>query len=274
MAGLGYNLKRWRDAAEIDWFSQFIKAWIPFNAWMTDTFGDLSDRDLLDKVKANANVVKNKTVPMMSRNLQMAQDAERGWHDDSTDAQEFRLQIGELHRRLQECIVEGRKGRVGFETVDIGANAKKDEQKNKWTRDFRCRRDHPTKGEVHLEISASKTVAAFVLTLPAHDRKALEADVVFRGLKEQHRALLIALFEVVAPRKVMNVLAAHNEPKVLTYGTVKFIEDAEKNFSALIDVLYGLRNALFHGAITPNETHNQIYKPAYLLVMRLVKCTL
>ena len=34
------------------------------------------------------------------------------------------------------------------------------------------------------------------------------------------------------------------------------------------------RNALFHGSITPNETHNQIYKPAYLLVMRLVKCTI
>ena len=72
----------------------------------------------------------------------------------------------------------------------------------------------------------------------------------------------------------MNVLAEHGAQKKLTYGDVHFIDDAEKNFSALIDVLYGLRNALFHGSITPNQTHNQIYKPAYLIAMRLVKCTL
>jgi len=274
MPGLGDNLKRWRDAAEVDWFSQFIKAWIPFNAWMTDTFGDLSDRELLDKVKADANVVRNKTLPMLSRNLRVARDAAGGWQDDGTDAQEFRLNIGDLNRRLQECIVEGRKGRVCFETVDIGANTKKDEQQTKWKRHFRCRRDHPIKGEVYIEISASKTVAAFALTLPSHDRRALEDDPTFRALKDEQRAVLLSLFEAVAPRFVMNVLAEHGAPKFLTYGDVNFIDDASKNFSALIDILYGLRNALFHGSITPNETHNQIYKPAYLLVMRLVKCTI
>lgn len=274
MPGLGDNLKRWRDVAEVDWFSQFIKAWIPFNAWMTDTFGDLTDRELLDNVKGERNVVKNKTLPMLSKNLRLARDTEGGWQDDSADAKEFRLHISELHRRLQECIVEGRKGRVCFETVDIGANVKKDEQKIKWTRTFRCRRDHPNKGEVHLEISASKTIAAYALTLPSHNRRTLEDDATFRALRAEQRALLLALFDDVAPRIVMNVLAEHGAQRKLTYGEVHFIDDAEKNFSALIDLLYGLRNALFHGSITPNDTHNQIYKPAYLIAMRLVKCTL
>jgi len=57
MPNLKDNLKQWRDSARIDWFSQFIRAWIPFNAWMTDTYGDLSDRELLDKVKASGNVI-------------------------------------------------------------------------------------------------------------------------------------------------------------------------------------------------------------------------
>lgn len=274
MPSLGDNLKRWRDVAEVDWFSQFIKAWIPFNAWLTDTYGDLSDRELLDRVKAGGNVVKNKTLPMMARNLRLSRDSEGGWQDNSSEAQEFRLNIGELHRCLQECIVEGRKGRVSFETVDIGANSKKDDSQTKWNRTFRCRRDYPNKGEVLLEISASKTVAPFSLILPSHSRRALEDDVTFSILKSEQRALLLALFEAVAPRIVINVLADRAARSVLTYGDVHFIGDAEKNFSALIDVLYGLRNALFHGAITPNETHNQIYKPAYLIAMRLVKCTL
>jgi hypothetical protein len=274
MPGLGDNLRRWRDVAEVDWFSQFIKAWIPFNAWMTDTFGDLTDRELLDKVKGTGNVVKNKTLPMISKNLRAKPGVETNWQDDSADAKEFRLRIGELHRRLQECIIEGRRGRVCFETVDIGPNAKKDEQNTKWGRNFRCRRDHPNKGEVHLEISASKTVAAYALTLPSHDRRALEDNRTFRALRDEQRALLLAMFEIVSPRLIMNVLAEHGAQRKLTYGDVHFIDDAEKNFSALIDVLYGLRNALFHGSITPNEIHNQIYKPAYLISIGLVKCTL
>ena len=274
MPGLGDNLKRWREAAEVDWFGQFIKAWIPFNAWMTETFGDLTDRDLLDKVKADPNVVKNKTLPMLSKNLRLARDTEGGWQDDSADAQDFRLQFGALHRCLQQNIVTGRRGRVWFEAVDVGHNPKKDESTNKWTRDFRCRRDHPNKGEVHVEIAASRTLPAFALTLASHNRRELEDDAGFRALKDQQRALLLALFEAVAPRFVMNVLADHGAAKSLAYGDVHFIDDPEKNFSALIDVLYGLRNALFHGSITPTETHNLIYKPAYLLVMGLVKCTI
>jgi len=241
---------------------------------MTDTFGDLTDRDLIDKVKDARNTVKNKTLPMISKNLRLTPGAGENWQDDSPDAQEFRLQISELHRRLQQCIVEGRRGRVCFETVDIGANLKKDEQQIKRSRTFRCRRDHPNKGEVHLEISASAAVAAYALTLPTHDRRILEDDATFRALRDEQRAVLIALFEAVAPRIVMNVLAEHGAQQKLTYGDVQFVNDAEKNFSALIEVLYGLRNALFHGSITPNETHNQIYKPAYLIAMRLVKCTL
>ena len=69
MPNLRDNLRLWRDSAQIDWFSQFIKAWIPFNAWMTDTFGDLTDRELLDHVKGRGNVVYNRIVRILTRRL-------------------------------------------------------------------------------------------------------------------------------------------------------------------------------------------------------------
>ena len=151
MPNLKDNLKQWRDSARIDWFSQFIKAWIPFNAWMTDTFGDLSDRELLDHVKGGSNVVYNRIVPILTWRQAQARDTRRTWQDSSQDAEEFRLRIEQLHRLLQSCVVDGRKGRVSFETVDIGHNGHADEQLTKWTRTFRVRRDHPAKGEVTLE---------------------------------------------------------------------------------------------------------------------------
>lgn len=262
MPTLKDNLKRWRESAEIDWFSHFIKAWIPFNAWLTDTYGDISDRELLDKVKSGNNVVFNRIVPMLDPN-----------QDNSQDAQEFRLQVAELHRLLQSCVVEGRRGRVSFETVDIGFNNHTKEQDVAWKRTFIVERDVPAKGNVTLSVSATASTSTFTLTQVEHNRRELEDDPSFQKLEAGHRTRLLSMHDSVAPRIVRSVLAEPGAKVSLKYGNTAFVSDAPKVFSALVDIIYSLRNALFHGSITPNEQHNEIYEPAYHIVMRLVRCT-
>jgi len=263
MPNLKDNLRRWRESAEIDWFSHFIKAWIPFNAWMTDTFGDLPDRELLDRVKAGSNVVFNRIVPMLNPK-----------RDNSQDAQEFRLQVAELHRLLQSCLVEGRKGRVSFECVDIGHNKNKKEIRVKWKRTFKVERDVPANGQVTLTMTDTKSVLSFTYIQVEHDRRDLEDEPSFQKLEAGHRNQLLAMHEAVAPRLVRSVLAEYNATEKLRCGNTDFVADPAKLFSALVDVIYNLRNALFHGSITPNEQHNEIYEPAYHIVMRLVRCTM
>lgn len=263
MPNLKDNLKRWRESAEIDWFSHFIKAWIPFNAWMTDTYGDLSDRDLLDKVKLGSNVVFNRVVQMLEPKK-----------DSSQDAEEFRLQVAELHRLLQGCLIEGRRGRVSFETVDIGHNVLTEEIVTKWRREFRVKRDHPNKGDVTLAMTDTKSVLVFNLTQSTYDRRALEDDLAFQKLAPANRTCLLGMYENVSPRIVRSVLADGGSKDALRLGNTDFIYDTPKVFSAVVDVVYSLRNALFHGSITPNEQHNEIYGPAYHIVMRFVRCTL
>ena len=184
------------------------------------------------------------------------------------------MRIEHLNRLLQSCLIEGRRGRVSFETVDIGHNAHTDEQICKMKRTFRVRRDHPTRGHVTLEMSATKTRAGFTLTQPAHDRRALEDETSFRQLKAEYRTIFLSMHSSIAPRKVISVLAAHDSLDVLHFGSTQFIQEPAKVFSALVDVSYNLRNALFHGSITPNEQHNEIYEPAYHIVMRFVRCTI
>jgi hypothetical protein len=273
MPSLKGNLKGWRDSARIDWFSHFIKAWIPFNAWMTNTFGDLSDHDMLDQVKAGSNVVYNRVIPMLTWSQAIVKGGAAGWQDSSQDADDFRLRIEQLHTQLQLCIVHGRKGRVSFETVDVGANTHKDELRTK-RRTFRVRRDFPVKGQVKIEMSATKTTAGFDLVQNSYDRRELEDNPVFQGLAAEYRSMLLEMHSSVAPRKVISVLAGHNAQSVLRFGSTNFISDPERVFSALVDVTYNLRNALFHGSITPNDQHNDIYEPAYHLVMRFVRCTI
>ncbi len=274
MPNLQDNLRGWRDSARIDWFSHFIKAWIPFNAWMTDTYGDLRDSELLDNIKGGSNVVYNRIVPILTWRQAQARDMDGNWQDTSQEADEFRLRIAELHRLLQSCVVEGRKGRVSFETVDIGHNGHNDEQLTKRRRTFRVRRGFPNSGEVTLELSATRSSAAFAFTQSKHDRRELEDEPSFQALRAEQRTTFLAMHDAVAPRKIMNVLAPHGAQDVLKIGDTDFIQDSSKVFSALVDVIYNLRNALFHGSITPNEQHNEIYEPAYHIVMRFVKCTI
>ncbi len=219
-------------------------------------------------------MVYNRIVPILTWTDAQARGTQGGWQDPTQEAEEFRLRIEQLNRLLQSCLVEGRKGRVSFETVDIGYNAHADEQICKMKRTFRVRRDHPTKGQVTLEMSATKTRAGFSLTQPAYDRRALEDETSFRQLKAEYRTIFLSMHSNVAPRKVISVLAAYDSQDVLQFGSTKFVQEPDKVFSALVDVSYSLRNALFHGSITPNEQHNEIYEPAYHIVMRFVRCTI
>ncbi|WP_146744630.1 hypothetical protein [Herbaspirillum rubrisubalbicans] len=259
---LGDNLRRWREAAEIDWFSHFIKAWIPFNAWMTDTFGDQTDRVLLDRVIGGNNVVYNRIVPMLTPE-----------EDRSQDAEEFRIQVAELHRLLQGCVINGRRGRISFERVDIGENTNAAELLTYRGFTFSAKRNTPTKPQVSVAIQNKSNSLTFSFVLAEYDRDALETERSFMLLPDWQRDKLLSCYEAIKPRIIESALAPPGARVVLKYGNTDFVGDQRKVFKALIDILYGVRNALFHGSITPNEQHNQIYEPAYHICMRLVRCT-
>lgn len=136
------------------------------------------------------------------------------------------------------------------------------------------RRDHPNKGECLLEITATKSTTAFTLAILSYDWELVRNNAQFQALELTHQSRLKVMFEAVAPRIVQSVLQPHGTPGEVKFGTTDFIPDSRRLFSALVDVLYGLRNALFHGSITPTREHNEVYAPAYHLVMRLVRCTI
>ncbi len=274
MTTLRDTLIGWRDRAEIDWFGQFVQAWIPFNAWMVHSYGDLKDFELIDRMKSGGNVVYNRILPMLSQNLAQVRGGPTGWQDDSPEAQEFRLGCGDLHRLLQACVVDSRRGRLTFEAVDIGPNPKLDEQQQSYGRQFRVRRNHPNRGEYLLEVSATRSYAALSIQLQTFDWSLVEADPSFVALELGHQSRLKLMFDAVSPRLVRNVLQPGGQPGGLVCGDATFIPVPAQVFSALVDILYGLRNALFHGSITPNHQHNEIYEPAYNLVMRFVRCTI
>lgn len=274
MATQRENLIGWRDSARIDWFSQFIKAWIPFNAWMTNNYGELKDSQLLDHLKSGSNVVFNGIIPIFTMQLRQARDSPTGWRIDDPEAREFRQYFAELHRRLEQCDVIGRRGRVSFETVDMGHNPTLIETKTVRRRVLTVQRGVPASGNITISITATTTQSAYTFTQSSHNLSELENDPGFAALTPELQSHLRAMHLLVVPRLNQSVVAPAGTTDALEIGDFHFINDPTKLFTALIDILYLLRNALFHGSITPTDQNNQIYEPAYHLVMRMVKYTI
>jgi hypothetical protein len=104
--------------------------------------------------------------------------------------------------------------------------------------------------------------------------RAGEGDAAFIALELGHQSRLKLMFEAVSPRLVRNVL---QPARLCRAGWSAVMRHSSRNPDRSFfagDIIYGLRNALFHGSLTPSEQNNEVYEPAYHLVMRLVRCTI
>jgi len=52
----------------IDYFSAFIKAWIAFNSWYRSEYAERSDRDIIEKIKAQSNRFKGYIETFLDKN--------------------------------------------------------------------------------------------------------------------------------------------------------------------------------------------------------------
>jgi len=50
-----------------------------------------------------------------------------------------------------------------------------------------------------------------------------------------------------------------------------FINDSEQLCKGIIEILYKLRNTLFHGEIVPDSDTNKVYEPAYQILYTLIQ---
>jgi len=62
------NIAEWKKLSDIDYFSQFIKAWLAFNAWMRNRYNLKRDREIIEKIKNEDNDFRNKILQYISGN--------------------------------------------------------------------------------------------------------------------------------------------------------------------------------------------------------------
>ena len=244
------NEQQWKQLIEVDWLGQYVKAWIAFNAWYRNSFNLKEDWRIIDAIKNDEGDICSKIENFLSGN--------------GSDQETFRSAVADLHRSLSDTVIKSKDRKISFETIeDYGYANSVDEIKNKVS--YRIEIDIAEKKRL-VTITKSNGMVIYSETI---NRKQERDDFDLQHvdtLSHAQKGTLGGLLKESSP--IHDLLHYGSHP--LEVGSFKFINNPNLIARAIIEVLYELRNALFHGEITPDSKTQRIYQPAYLILKSII----
>jgi len=275
------NVPRWLSIAElkIDYYTQFIKSWIPFNAWYMvsyydETLNRKSDRDIIDHIKNNSNPFRDRIINLLN--------------GDDNVANQFKFYLGQLHLELEGHTIPDNDNKLTFTSINISRN-----NNPTYSIPFRnlvykvtynITAPHGT-NRVKCEIFNARRGNASIYIDEFLDwsiNDFLNSPNYIALLPEKKEKLRLC-FEEVNPRKPENIVVKPTRDRnnnfqkpnrciVIDSDTnVYFSDDVQLVSKVVIEMLYRLRCVLFHGEINPTETNQGIYVQAYNIQKILIQ---
>lgn len=252
------NVKQWLEQSDIDYFTHFVKAWIPFNAWFRHTYDTLeNERDILEAIKTDGNKIRTRFMAKIE--------------GIDPDSEEIRNHIAALHRRLSaDPLEDRRKRRISFENVCIGRNPNTKESLTAYGWKYTVERQkNPTK-QVICQLIKAGAVKKTITQPGEWDLEAIQAHADYLALKVNDRSRVLACYKQANPHLFRSLLADSADVNPFEMDAYKFARDPSAIFAGLVDVLYAMRNLLFHGELVPDPQANRTYEPAYHLLRHLI----
>lgn len=254
------NSEKWKSLASVDYFTQFVKAWIPFNAWYKNYYPLLkTDRLAIDEIKASNNKFRNQLVSLLN--------------NQDNEGASFKSRIAELYLVLERKHIFNKGDRITFEKIAIQTNPKKQNyfERNRLT--FKVEREiSGRQKEVDIYIVCQKGSNKFAYTqINGFDLDELISHQDFIKLPQTQQNNLKACYEEINPSKPISLLTDKINDCILMENNIQFINDPDKLCKGIIEILYKLRNVLFHGEIIPDSDTNKVYEPAYQILYTLIQ---
>lgn len=252
----------WKALATIDYFGMFVKAYIPFNAWMNVSYPTLNtDREKINEIKRNPNTFRDGICALLNARNQ------RGYA--------FRGLLGELHELLESCYINNQSHRITFTDVVLGKN-NNNLATNSW-RGIGFRVQYGI-GNTHQTDSLIKNKAGnaiFHLSQNDYNIEDLKNNADFiNKVNPNYQSLLLDCYNQVCPYLHANFTIGYDvndSSSFIECGSYKFINEPENIAKGIIEILYNLRNSLFHGELIPNEDANRVYGAAYRILFELIQ---
>ena len=257
------NVQEWIKLIEVDWLGQYARAWMAFNAWYRSHFGmKKNDGKIIEKIKNNEQEICSEIENFLS--------------GSGTVEKAFQSDIAELHNSLVHTNIASKGKRISFEAIE-------DYQ---YTKDNKSieenRRGITYKIIIHADnkqrvVSVENVSGEHMLnkTIKVEDEESFQGEKWFEKLSDSgwfeklsqtQRNYLRVDLEDSSP--IHNLLAP--DPNPTEIGLFKFTSDKRLIARALIEILYLLRNSLFHGELTPMPEVQKAYEPAYLILKWII----
>lgn len=258
---LKLHIDNWITRAEPDFYTMFIKAWIPFNAWYFTEYSTKKDSIALKEIRNTRNKIRNRIEALLS--------------NEDLDSKTFRFNLSKLHIELESRRIMNYGQIVSFKNILI-----EDYLPSVAT-------DNDRKGNIYKAIpDKNKGYRAVILdkssktlldkTFNPYDLNALISDAQYIALSDVKVKEKIRLcYAAINPSNPISIITNSNiKSEFILLDTdlkIKMVNDTELIAKSLINILYTLRCLLFHGELDPSETNQPIYENAFHILKALIK---
>ena len=254
------NEIQWKGLIEVDWLGQYVKAWVAFNAWYSNNFKPpqgkkrFRDREIIEKIKNDEGGICSKIENLLS----------------GTDSNQklFQSDVAALHKALSDITVKSSGKRIWLKEIsDYHYVNSVKHTRNNIKYEIEIDSKHKQRIVKVTRTKTGKEIFNKVITAKEEENfqkenwfKQLLVNGWFEKLSQPQRSQLGVHLRESSP--IHDLLDSGDDPNQFT-GDKKLIARAH------IEILYQLRNALFHGEVTPNEVQT-VYQPAYLILKQII----
>lgn len=268
-------LQNWIKWSEPDFYTLFVKSWIPFNTWYMDGFydessGRVNDRRILDYIKDNPNKFRDKLVNLLNRS--------------GDDVEEFYYHLNLLDKELESHTVMNRGKRILFSNISLSSNPISSKIIEYGTYKYKCELiTNPSslwKCQI-MKKSDSSTVCQF--SLLKWDEQAFLTNPDYLAITSHtQKDKLLECFSMINPRPVAQLVLKVKErsgnfvppPRSICISEIRkryFTKDTVLIAKCIIELLYSLRCTVFHGHIDPTDSNSGIYEHAFYIMNIVTK---
>lgn len=273
-----YNLHidKWLERAKEDFYTLFVKSWIPFNAWynrdIAPSVSPGTDRACVNYICKHDNTYKNKLLAFLRGNTR--------------EDYRFQQEMVDLHLALLRHQIPDATHPISFKTTTIFDDSNYLQEKDFYTIHYKIERIPKANGggyDYDVKVVDKSTGGLkYSRTFNRWKMEDLENDADFAQFSEAVRNKLKNAFSAVyikAPTNVIKQPVQKNgvfskPPHSIAYGKEEkayFIDDEDKVAQVLIQLLYELRCQIFHGELDPTTQNMEVYEHAYRIQSMLIK---
>lgn len=252
------NAEKWLQLSEIDFFTHFVKSWIPFNAWYRTNYPDAgNDRTAINQIKVGSNRFKD--------------GFRRLIQNSNLESKDFNNNLAQLHYYLENALLSSGDSQISFTKIlEIDkSNLLRTETYRKYQYYINIElEDRSAKVKCVQVTVKNATSTSLNYRHNSFDAEHLNIQANTK-LTVAQKEYLIPLFNQCNPRKINSLIVGEHE-EYMKIGEYCFKKDEGRLFSALVEILYSLRNGLFHGEIVPDKHSSKVYKYAYEVLKNLL----